>query len=122
MAVKGGAGIFSSVGFPSATSYSPVEAGSYDLELRAAGTDQVLLTASGIVLKPGMVESLAGVGGVGRPIEVVQIPDAAGVPVAGGASTGLGGMARPRLPALLQLLVFVGLLGTALWVGRRRSA
>ena len=42
VAVKGGAVIFSSVGFPSATSYSPVEAGSYDLELRAAGTDQVL--------------------------------------------------------------------------------
>lgn len=121
IALKGGPVIFSSLGFPSATSYSPVDAGSYDLEFRAAGTDQVLMTARGITLKAGTIASLAGVGGVGRQIEVVQIADAAGAAATGGASTGLGGMARPNLPSLLQVLVFVGLLGTALWVGRRRG-
>lgn len=123
IAVKGGPVIFKSVGFPSATSYSAVEGGTYDLEFRAAGSDQVLLAAPGVTLKPGMVESLAGVGGVGKPIEVVQIPDAAGVAASGGASTGLGGMAGPRLPrlpALLEVALVLGIVGAALWVGRRR--
>jgi hypothetical protein len=130
IAIKGGPVIFSSVGFPEATSYSAVASGSYDLEFRAAGTDQVLLTARGVSIKAGAVESLVGVGGVGRPIEVVQVQDAAAATVAasssgggiGGAATGLGGMASPDLPGLLQLGLVLALFGTLLWVVRRRAA
>jgi Domain of unknown function (DUF4397) len=132
IAIKGGPVIFSGVGFPEATSYSAVASGSYDLEFRAAGTDQVILTAHGVNIKAGAVESLVGVGGVGRPIEVVQVQDAAAATAAvnssnsggggiGGAATGLGGMAPPDVPGLLQLGLVLALFGALLWVVRRRA-
>ena len=122
IAIKGGPVIFSSVGFPSATSYSAVDGGSYDLEFRQAGTNNVLLTAPGITLRAGTVESLAGVGGAGRPVEVVQIADAAGASASGGAPSGLGGMARPRGPGALTIVAVLGVAAAAFWVGRRRTA
>jgi Domain of unknown function (DUF4397) len=132
IAIKGGPVIFSSVGFPEATSYAAVAGGSYDLEFRAAGTDQVLLTARGVTIKAGAVESLVGVGGVGRPIEVVQVQDAAAAAVAmaggaegagggGGAGTGMGGMAPPDLAGMLQLGLVLAVFGTLLWVVKRRT-
>src|SRR5207237_9641754 len=125
IAIKGGSVIFSSVGFPEATAYAAVASGSYDLEFRAAGTDQVLLSARGVTIKAGAVESLVGVGGVGRPIEVVQVQDAAAAAAVaggagGGAGTGMGGMASPDLPGLLQLGAVLAVFGTLLWVVKRR--
>ncbi len=120
IAVKGGPVIFTSVAFPHATTYTSVAGGTYDLEFRAAGTDQVLLTASGIGVKSGVVESLAGVGGVGRPIEVVEIPDAAAAAAVGGAGTGEGGMAgTPPAGPPLALAAAV-LLAAAAAASRRR--
>jgi hypothetical protein len=125
IAIKGGPVIFSGVGFSEATSYAAVASGSYDLEFRAAGTDQVLLSARGVTIKAGAVESLVGVGGVGRPIEVVQVQDAAAAAAVaggagGGAGTGMGGMASPDLPGLLQLGAVLAVFGTLLWVVKRR--
>ncbi len=126
VAIRGGPVIFSSLGFPEATSYAAVASGSYDLEFRAAGTDQVLLTARGVTIKAGAVESLVGVGGVGRPIEVVQVQDAAAAAATaagvggGGAGTGLGGMAPPDIPGLLQLALVLAVFGILLWVVKRR--
>jgi hypothetical protein len=125
IAVRGGPVLFSSVTFPNATGYASFPVGSSDLEFRAAGTDQVLLTASGITVRAGMVESLAGVGGVGRPMEVVQIPDAAAAMAVGGADAGLGGMARPgRLAPGGPSIPLAALLMAAvtLWASRRRRA
>jgi hypothetical protein len=125
IAIKGGPVIFSSVGFDAATAYFTVASGSYDLEFRAAGSDQVLLTARGVNLKAGSVASLAGVGGAGRPIEVVQIEDAAAASTSGAAATGMGGMAGPSLLASSSLLpvgLVFGLLWALLWVVRRRAA
>jgi hypothetical protein len=126
IAIKGGPVIFSDVGFPEATSYAAVASGSYDLEFRAAGTDQVLLTARGVTIKAGAVESLVGVGGVGRPIEVVQVQDAAAAAAAStaaaasGAGTGMGGTAPPDFQGMLQLGVVLAVFGTLLWVVKRR--
>jgi hypothetical protein len=125
IAIRGGPVIFSSVGFPEATSYAAVASGTYDLEFRAAGTDQVLLTARGVIIKAGAVESLVGVGGVGRPIEVVQVQDAAAAAatatgLGGGAGTGLGGMAPPDLPGMLQFGLVLAVFGILLWVVKRR--
>jgi hypothetical protein len=126
IAIRGGPVIFSSLGFPEATSYAAVASGSYDLEFRAAGTDQVLLTARGVTIKAGAVESLVGVGGVGRPIEVVQVQDAAAAAatatgVGGGAGTGLGGMAAPDLRGMLQLGLVLTVFGVLLWAVKRRA-
>ena len=125
IAIKGGPVIFSGVGFDAATGYSTVASGSYDLEFRAAGSDQVLLTAHGVNLKAGSVASLAGVGGAGRPIEVVQIEDAAAAAATGAAGTGMGGMAGFDLlgsGSLLPVGLVFGLLWAVLWVVRRRAA
>jgi hypothetical protein len=127
IAIKGGPVIFTGVGFPEATSYAAVASGSYDLEFRAAGTDQVLLTARGVTVRAGAVESLVGVGGVGRPIEVVQVQDAATAvsaataAAASGAATGMGGMAGPDIQGMLQLGGVLTVFGTLLWVVRRRA-
>jgi hypothetical protein len=125
IAIRGGPVIFSGVGFPEATSYAAVASGTYDLEFRAAGTDQVLLTVRNVTIKAGAVESLVGVGGVGRPIEVVQVQDAAAAAataagVGGGAGTGLGGMAPPDLPGMLQLGLVLAVFGVLFWVVKRR--
>lgn len=126
IAIRGGPVIFSSVGFPEATSYTALASGSYDLDFRAAGTGQVLLTARGVTIKAGAVESLVGVGGAGRPIEIVQVQDAAAAAATaagagGGAGTGLGGMAPPDLPGMLQLGLVLAVFGILLWAVRRRA-
>ncbi|MDQ6898369.1 MAG: DUF4397 domain-containing protein [Candidatus Dormibacteraeota bacterium] len=105
VAVKGGPVLFTNISFLQASSYGSLAAGSYDLELRSTGTDQVLFTATGVVASRGTIHSLAAVGGVGRPIELLQIADAdstASTP-SGGADTGGGGMVI-RQPAALTLV------------------
>jgi hypothetical protein len=62
---------------------------------------------------------------VGRPVEVVQIPDAAAAMAVAGADAGMGGMARrgrlapggPSIPLAALLLAAV-----TLWASRRRRA
>jgi hypothetical protein len=67
---------------------------------------------------------------VGRPIELVQVQDAAGAAAAmaggaggagGGVGTGMGGMASPDLPGMLQLGLVLALFGSLLWVVKRRQ-
>jgi hypothetical protein len=128
IAIRGSPVIFSDVGFPQATSYAAVAGGSYDLEFRAAGTDHVLLTARDVTIKAGSVESLVGVGGGGRPIEIVQVQDAAAAAAASsaasgtGAATGAGGTAPLDFRGMLQLGVVLAVFGTLLWAVKRRQA
>lgn len=122
IAVRGGPIIFTNVAFPNATGYSPVSAGTYDLEFRATGKDTVLLVATDIAVKAGVVESLAGVGGVGHPIEVVAIPDAAAAVAVGGTGTGLGGSAWQwsRTGMSIEAMLLLVLLSAGLWTVRAR--
>ncbi len=116
IALANGQVIFSNVSFLQASTYSPLPAGTYDLQLRAHGTDNVLFTATGVVAGSGTIHSLTAIGGVGQPIQLLQILDATAstsAPV-GAAATGGGGAALPDLrraagmtAALAGLLVLV---------------
>ena len=53
IAVTGGPVLFSNVSFRQATGYPQVAPGTYDLEVRAAGTTTVALAVPGVTLRSG---------------------------------------------------------------------
>jgi hypothetical protein len=62
VAVAGGSVLFSNVAFQEASSYLPVDAGTYDLEVRLAGTDTVVLPVPGVTLSDGTVYTVFAMG------------------------------------------------------------
>ena len=62
VAVKGGPVVFSNLTFPNAAGPSPVNAGTYDLEVRAAGTTTVALPINGAQLQAGKIYTVLAVG------------------------------------------------------------
>jgi Domain of unknown function (DUF4397) len=127
VAVEGGPTLFEAVEFPSATDYAEVDAGTYTIQVKAAGTDDVLLEAT-LEVKAGTIYSVAAVGGAGKDVELLPIVDATGVgqPPAGGISTGAGGTApgtsTPGLSLVLAGAAVVALAGLGASVLLRRRA
>jgi hypothetical protein len=62
VAVAGGPVIFSNVSFRQATGYPQVAPGTYDLEVRAAGTSTVALSVPGVSLRPNTNYSIFAIG------------------------------------------------------------
>lgn len=62
VATADGTVIFDSVTFMGTTDYMPVEAGGYDLELRATGTEDVAVEAPGLSLEAGTAYSAYAMG------------------------------------------------------------
>lgn len=62
VAVAGGPVLFSNLPFGEADGPSPVDAGTYDLEVRAAGTTNVALPISDVALQAGKVYTVLAVG------------------------------------------------------------
>jgi hypothetical protein len=77
VAVTGGDVLFGNVAFRGFTAYSPVPAGTYDLEVRLAGTDTVALPLPGINLEEGKVYTVFAMGlAAGDPVlEAVIVVD-----------------------------------------------
>jgi hypothetical protein len=97
------------------------------LEVRKAGSGEVLAKADDVNLAGGSITPLVAVGGIGEKVELLDIGDAASaVSAAGGVATGAGGTSSSpsgggRRFALL-LLVGGGLAAAAgLVVQQRRS-
>lgn len=111
--VPNGPTVFTNVSFLQASPYKQLPPASYDIQLRATGTSQVLFSVNGVALKAGEIVTFTGIGGVGQPVELLQIPDAGSMPTSpnGGANTGAGGTSLP-IPAS-SLLVGLGLIGCA---------
>jgi hypothetical protein len=65
IAIKGGKVLIHDLAFPKASDYLEVPAGTYDLEVRAAGTSQVALNLPGVKLEPGTVATFYAIGLVG---------------------------------------------------------
>jgi hypothetical protein len=87
IAVKGGPVLFSNLEFPKAAGPSPVDAGTYNLEVRAAGTTTVALPIDGVQLQAGKVYTVLAVGLLnGEPsleaLPIVNDPVAAPAPSA----------------------------------------
>ncbi len=62
VAVTGGPVLFENAPFKAATDYLPVDAGTYDLEVRPTGTEDVALAIPGLALEAGNVYSAYAMG------------------------------------------------------------
>jgi len=99
IAVAGGPVVAAGVSYPNATAYLPITAGTYDVDVRAAGTDEVLLHIAGWSIAPDQQATVIIIDGADGKLDVVPLVDSATVSTmpAGGVQTGLGGMAPPEL-------------------------
>jgi hypothetical protein len=92
IAVAGGPVLFANVPFKGVGDYLPVDAGTYDLEARLAGTDTVALSVPGVMLEEGTVYTIFAMGlASGEPaLQAVPSVDAvapAALPVTGGENS-----------------------------------
>jgi hypothetical protein len=55
VALTGGAAVFPNISFKNGTSFAPLDAGTYNLEVRVAGTQTVALPLPGVVLEAGKI-------------------------------------------------------------------
>jgi hypothetical protein len=105
--------------------FQRMPAGTYDIELRESGSNQVIFTARNFEAEGGHVYILAAGAGAGRPVELVEMYDSASAEVTpeSGVKTGAGGLATGRSSwhPLGGALLVLTLLGSALLVMRYRS-
>lgn len=120
IAVQGGPTLFSDISFKESTNYTPVDAGSYDLEARIAGSDTVALSVPGISLSEGAVYTIYAMGlASGQPsLQAVVSEDAtmerpAALPSAGEGVTSSASLVIAAIGALMV---------TAALAMRRRTA
>jgi LPXTG-motif cell wall-anchored protein len=97
---NGGPILFSNVPFKGVGDYLPVDAGSYDLEARIAGTDTVALSVPGVMLNEGTVYTIFAMGLAGGEPALSAVPSVdasypvpATLPVTGGETSNLWLMA-----------------------------
>jgi hypothetical protein len=123
--VSGGDVLISGARFPSASDYQEVAAGPVDVELRKAGSGEVLAKDS-LTLPNGSISSLVAVGGIGEKLELFDIRDAAAAVSAagGGVATGAGGTSANPGPSgrrfALPLLIGGGLVAVTGFVVQQR--
>ena len=119
ISVTGGAMLATGVAYPEATPYAPVEAGTYDLSIRAQGGGEELVRVQGWTAEPGQQLSIVLVKNPDGRLDVLPVVDSIGtgdMPT-GGAATGLGGLAREassRRDVAVPLVVAITALGGVL--------
>lgn len=132
VAVQGGPVLFSDLAFGEAAGLAPVDAGTYDLEVRPAGTTDVALPLNGVQLQAGKIYTVMAVGLLnGSPgleaLTLVADPaqaaasDPVMLPAAG---TGAAGSGDGQLWIIVGMLTSAGIAlsaGSALAVSKRRS-
>jgi uncharacterized protein DUF4397 len=107
--VTGGDVLVAGARFPSASDYQEVPAGPVDVEVRRAGSGEVLARASRLRLPSGSISSLVAVGGIGEKLELLDIRDAAtAVAPAGGVATGAGGTSSSPGGRRFALFLLIG--------------
>jgi hypothetical protein len=106
---SGGDVLFPGARFPSASDYREVQAGRVEVEVRKAGSADVLAPVRKVDLPKGAVSTLVVVGGIGEKLELLDIRDsvASAVAPAGGVATGAGGTA-PTGDRRVAVLVLLG--------------
>lgn len=117
--LNGSSVLYRNVSFMEASPYLQVPAGHYDIELRIAGTDKAIFTIKDFNADGGHIHTLAAAGGIGRPVELVEMYDSTSVAVTpqGGTQTGVGGLVlRPSL----GLIALVAASSVVLLLARRR--
>ncbi len=92
----GAASLGTDIAFGAATPYAEVPPGRYELQVRTHDAGKTVLTVPDLDVGPGIVYSVAAIGGIdGSPIQVLPLVDARGAEVlpAGAVHTGAGGTA-----------------------------
>ena len=112
IAVKDGPVLFSNVAFKGVGDYLPVDAGTYDLQVRLAGTDTVALDVPGVQLDNKTVYTVFAMGLAGGEPALTAVPSVDAVapellPSTGGAS--LSSLLAQLALALGALLLVGGL-------------
>jgi Domain of unknown function (DUF4397) len=122
---NGSTALYRNISFMEASPYLQMPAGHYDIELRVAGTNKAIFTLKDFNADGGHIHTLAAAGGIGRPVELVQMYDSTSVAVTpqGGAATGGGGMAgrRPAMEPLRLGVLAAGAAALLLLARRRRT-
>jgi hypothetical protein len=103
----GGDVLFSGARFPSASDYLEVQAGRVELEVRKAGSGDLLAPARTVTLSKGAVSSLVVVGGIGEQLALLDIRDSAASAAAPAGGTGATGGRRFATLSLLGIGVVV---------------
>jgi Domain of unknown function (DUF4397) len=124
--VNGSGALYQNISFMEASRYIQMPAGVYDIDLRMAGTQKVIFSVKAFNADGGHIHTLAAAGGIGRPVEVVEMYDSTSSAITpqGGAQTGEGGLfLRQLVPASLALITFaLGALGLLFLARRQRLA
>ncbi len=109
IAVAGGPVLFSNVPFKGVGDYLPVDAGTYDLEARLAGTDTVALSVPGVTLDDGGVYTIFAMGLAGGEPALTAVASLDAAAPTTLPTTG-GGAMNPALLALFGggLLLLAG--------------
>jgi hypothetical protein len=114
VAVKGGPVAFRNAAFKAATPYAPLDAGTYQFEVRPAGTTQAVLTTDPTPLAAGRIYTVFAMGLVGNSsLQAVAFVDnsAPGMPSTGGGAMAETGRTAFDLALIGLLVVRVPLAG-----------
>jgi LPXTG-motif cell wall-anchored protein len=116
IAVKGGPTLFSNVAFKGTGDYLPVDAGTYDLEVRAAGTENVALAVPGVELEAGTVYTIFAMGLAGGTPALTAVPS---VDATTTMPSTLPNAGESNLTLYAAFAAAIALLGTGLALRRR---
>ena len=116
IAVAGGDVLVGDLSFPDASGALDVPSGTYDLEVRVAGTEDVALDLPGVALDAATVDDILAIGSLADgSLTVLPLTTAAAVSVGGGTTmpdTGVGSAVQ-QSSTLLLVLAVVALAGLA---------
>jgi Domain of unknown function (DUF4397) len=114
------------VPFKTVSDYLKVKPEKFKVEVREAGSGEVLAKADNLKLPSGSISSLVAVGGIGEKLELLDIRDAAAaVSAAGGVATGAGGTSPSSSPGgrrFALVLLVGGLAAVAGFVVQQRRS
>jgi hypothetical protein len=112
IAVKDGPVLFSNIAFKEIGDYLPVDAGTYDLEVRLAGTSTVALEVPGLALQDGTVYTVFAMGLAAGEPALMAVPSVDAMPST--VLPGTGGVNMTNLYATIGLALGIALIGTGL--------
>jgi len=107
IAVKGGPVLFSNISFKGVGAYLPVDAATYDLEVRLAGTSTVALSVPGVALADRTVYTIFAMGLAGGTPALTAVPSVDAAPPATLPETGGPSGSANYLVILLSLGLFL---------------
>ncbi|WP_440898538.1 MULTISPECIES: DUF4397 domain-containing protein [Bacillaceae] len=115
----GGDSLFEGAEFFAVTDYLELDPDTYDLEIRAAGTEDAVLDLSGTTLEADMVYSAYAVGADADELDVVLVADEAHAAPSDMPQTGMGGASQSSSLMPIALTIAAGALAAAVFFRRR---